>query len=375
MNEISARVYQEFDYRIALQAKDKFEYNDILGLRNGFNLPERAGRGLCNIGGVSLEYHVAVPNCQEDAQKQALAMREVLAARTVDLERCKPAKQLPVMQSDLEYADFCNHFEPDRIPLGFSMASMQEIAMPLQQLFTMSLYFGNPVGIKPVLFNLISGFRKENADVIIMRRNTGTIFDRRTEESLSAAFGNHCNVGPTNEETVEKLFKLLIEDYIPQYIVPHRNEYCEKHGIPETDKGRTLKAAKYIRSKTKPLFILFESFTDLVAADKGSLFADIFAMLKGFNIYFAAGFYPEDESKAIHSTFRNFNKEDFSLYFGGQFHKQWITSLPNEFRSMEKINPNYNRYVMRYRNAFHRMVMPCGELIAANADPDEAEII
>lgn len=375
MNEIAARVHQEFDYRIALQAKDKFEYNDILGLRNGFVLPERAGRGLCNMDGISLEYHVAVPNCQEDVQKQAVLMREEFQARAAELADYKPAKQLPVMENALEYADFANHFESDRIPLGFSMATMQEIAIPLQQLFTMSLYFGNPIGVKPVLLNLLTAFRREQADVIVMRRNTGTIFDRSTEEQMQKMFDGHCTVGPTTAESVTKLFNLLIQDYIPQYIAPHRDEYCEKHGIPATDKGRTLKAAKYIRSKTKPLFILFESFNDLLAADEKAIFADIFAKLKGFNIYFAAGFYPEDESKSITGTFRNFNKEDFSLYFGGQFHKQWVTSLPNEYRLMEKINPNYNRYVMRYRNALHRMVMPCGELIAADADPDEAEII
>jgi hypothetical protein len=30
---------------------------------------------------------------------------------------------------------------------------------------------------------------------------------------------------------------------------------------------------------------------------------------------------------------------------------------------------------MKYRNEYHKMVMPCGKLIEANADPDEAEII
>ena len=32
LNEFSSKVNQEFDYKIALQAKDKFEYNDICGL-------------------------------------------------------------------------------------------------------------------------------------------------------------------------------------------------------------------------------------------------------------------------------------------------------------------------------------------------------
>ena len=46
-----------------------------------------------------------------------------------------------------------------------------------------------------------------------------------------------------------------------------------------------------------------------------------------------------------------------------------------EYKKMDKINPNYNRFIMKYHNDYHKMIMPCGELIAANADPDEEEII
>ena len=105
------------------------------------------------------------------------------------------------------------------------------------------------------------------------------------------------------------------------------------------------------------------------------MFAEVFGKLKGFNIYFAGCFYPEDENLSVNSIFRSFNKEDFSLFFGGQFHKQWITSMPSEYRKMEKINPNYNRFIMKYRSEYHQMVMPCGELMEANVDPDEQEII
>ena len=78
---------------------------------------------------------------------------------------------------------------------------------------------------------------------------------------------------------------------------------------------------------------------------------------------------------SVNRVFRSFSQDDFSLLFGGQFHKQWITSIPSEFRSMEKVNPNYNRFVMKYHSECHRMVMPCGELISTNTDPDEKEII
>ena len=98
-------------------------------------------------------------------------------------------------------------------------------------------------------------------------------------------------------------------------------------------------------------------------------------MLRGFNIYFACCFYPDDDNLGMNGIFRNFNKNDFNLFFGGQFQKAWMTNLDPEFRRMEKVNPNYNRFVMKYHNECHRMVMPCGELLSLDADPDEEEII
>lgn len=375
LNEFSSKVNQEFDYKIALQAKDKFEYNDILSLRNAFIPPVCPGRGLCDIGGKAMEYQVAVPYCGLDVQEQMARIREDLKRRTGQLQGCTPAKRLPLADVTLEYADFCVSFAPERIPLGFSMQTMQPVAMPLQQLHTMSLYFGNPLGIRPVMFNILSAFQREKAEVIVMRRSAGTIFDRSGEKKLQQLYGDRCSVWETTAENVNKLFELLVTDFIPKYRVPYRNEYCQSHGIPDTDKGRTVKAAKYIRSKTTPLLVLFESFADLAAADKEGAFAEVFSMLRGFNIYFVGGFYPEEESISANRVFKSFSQDDFALIFGGQFHKQWATSLVSEYRRMEKVNPNYNRFVMKYRSECHRMVMPCGELIQADADPDEKEII
>ena len=374
-NEFSSKVNQEFDYKIALQAKDKFEYNDILSLRNAFIPPEVPGRGLCDMDGRALEYQVAAPYCKLDVQEQATCLRKDLQNRTVQLRGCKAAKALPVVDSKMEYTSFCESFAVDRIPLGFSMQTMQPVAIPLQQLHTMSVYFGNPIGVKSVIFNILTAFYREKAEVIVLRRVAGTVFDRIGEKNLQAMYGNRCSIWDTTTDNVPKLFDFLVTDYIPKYRVPYRNEYCEMHGIPETDKGRTVKAAKYIRSKTTPLLVLFESFVDFAAADTNAVFADVFGMLRGFNIYFVGCFYPENESITANRVFRNFGKDDFSLLFGGQFHKQWTTSIPSEFRSMEKVNPNYNRFVMKYRSECYRMIMPCGELISSDTDPDEKGIV
>ena len=375
LNEFSSKVNQEIDYKITLQAKDKFEYNDILSLRNAFIPPVLPGRGLCDIGGQAMEYQVAVPHCKLDAQAQAARIRGDLQERAAQLRDCVAAKCLPVVDDKLEYSTFCASFDPGRIPLGFSMQTMQPVAIPLQQLHTMSLYFGNAIGIEPVVFNLLSALHREEAEIIVLRRVSGSVFDRSGEVKLQALYGDRCSIWDTTEENVKKLFEFLLTEYIPKYRVPFRNEYCETHGIPATDKGRTQKAAKYIRSKTTPLLVLFESFTDLAIADKDAVFVDVFDMLRGFNIYFVGCFYPEEENISGNRVLRSFVKDDFSLLFGGRFHKQGVTSLPSEYRVMENVNPNYNRFVMKYRNKCHRMVMPCGELISSDVDPDEKEII
>lgn len=47
-----------------------------------------------------------------------------------------------------------------------------------------------------------------------------------------------------------------------------RDEYCEEHSIPKTDKTRAKQAEKYIRSNTRPLMVIFESFGDVCHTDK-----------------------------------------------------------------------------------------------------------
>lgn len=378
LNEVSAKVKQELDYRIALQAKDKFDYNDILNVR-GVSIPaEFPGRGVCVVDGKPFEYHVAVPYSDMDGQSQTATLKIELETRTNQLKFSKTAKRLPLMNNELEYDDFCNSFALDRIPLGFSMQTMKEISMPLQQLYTLGLYFGNPIGVSTVILNILTAFSRENADVFIVRRKSGTIFDLGVEKDLRNLFGEHIKLFDMNTNELNTLVSLIIEN-IQKTKKAYRDEFCLLNGIPESDLGRTKKASKYIRENSRPLVVLFESFSDLIAtemdADLQSEYNALFSTLKGYNVYFVGCFYPEDDSQSVHPLFRSFNKEDFSLLFGGQFHKQWITSIPSEFRKMEKINPNYNRFLMKYHNDIHKMIMPCGELATISKDPDEEEII
>lgn len=378
INEASAKAKQELDYRIALRAKDKFDYNDILNVRGTPLPPEKPGRGVCVIDGRPLEYHVAVLNCSQDDQKQNAMLKSSLAELAERDKGIRPAKMLPIMDDTLEYDTFCSSFDLHRIPLGFSVEQMKPVAIPLQQLYTMSLYFGNPIGIKPVFSNLISAFLREDADVIIVRRRSDTVFNLKLSNQLKQLFQDRCTVLDTTAEDLGTLEAMVIEN-IQNGKKQLRDAYCEANDIPSTDKGRTKKAAKYIREGSKPLFVLMESFADLTAVEidqtlKSELCA-LFSQIKGYNVYFIGCFYPEDENAATNPLTRSFTKEGFSLLFGGCFDKQWFTTIPAEYKRMEKVNPRYNRYIMKYRSDWVKMIMPCGELSSGVNDPDEAEIL
>ena len=283
-----------------------------------------------------------------------------------------------MLSSVVEYDEFCDSIATDRIPLGFSLQTMQKVVMPLQQLYTASLFFGNPIGIKPIISNLLLAFYREDGDLIIMRRQADTVFDLKTSEQLKKLFGERYSLLNCTCEDVAALDAKII-DNMTNTKLKHRNDFCEANGIPATDKGRTKKAARYIREHSKPLFVFFESFADFLKLDlddrQRAEFAALFEQIRGYNVYFFGCFYPEDESSTSKPLLRSFTKEDFALLFGGRFNAAWFTSLPSEFKRMEKVNPKYDRFVMKYRNEFYRMIMPCGELITSTGDPDEDDII
>ena len=177
---------------------------------------------------------------------------------------------------------------------------------------------------------------------------------------------------------MDKLDDMVIAN-IRDTKMQYRNEYCEKNGIPETDRGRTRKAARYIREHSAPLFVLFENFSDVLKMklepEQTAEFSALFEQIRGYNVYFFGGFYPGDENYSVNPLLKSFLKEDFILLFGGRFNLAWMAKLPNMYREMEKVNPNYNRFIMRYNGECHQMIMPCGELIAAADDPDEEDIV
>ncbi len=391
-NEVGAKSKQELDYRIALQAKDRYEYSDILDVRCTYVPPAFDGRGICVQEGRPLEYHVAMLDGDKPQQKRAELLRERLPRLMQRYTDDMIADRLPMPDFEQDYECFCADFPKERIPLGYSLADMKMTAIPFQQLHSMSLYFGNPKGVVPVFRNLLIAAEKNGMALCIVRRQTisedgksaNSIFDANAEDYAASGFKGNLTVYDCTKEQLAALSDRLVDEIRARNVF--RDEYSISQGIPLERKGRSRKAAKYIREHAVPVFVIIESFSDfcMVCRDEeGSgeselegLYRVYFNQMFGYNIYFAAGFYPEDDSRAARSSlFGLYNPQDLLLLFGGRYNKAQIPNLPYEVAKIDAVQLQYNRFWMKYREVFYPLLMPCGQLQADTEDEDEASII
>ena len=377
LNEVHTKARQEEDHRIALQAKDRYEYTDILGVKVASTISEKIGRGMCVIDGRPLEYQTAVLDAALSEQERAKKLKELLKETSARYSGIPPAQRLPMAEGNEEYEDFCNGFAPGRIPLGYSLKDLKKTAIPFRQLHSISLYFGNSAGIRPVFSNMLSAARMNRMDPVIVKKASNSIFDleEMAEQARGARF-----LDPT-AEGLKTLQELLADELVRRNVF--RDAYCEEHRIPSTDKGRVLKAEAYIRKNTVPLLVIFESLGDICRLRRTEeiqeleqVFQIFFERTKGYNMYFIAGFYPEDEGIRSSAFMKSFNREQFALLFGGKTMRQCVVDdLPLELRRQDKAEDRYDRFLMKYRDELYLMRMPMGELTEETGDPDDASIV
>ena len=379
MNEASTRARQELDYRIALQAKDSYEYADILDVRCKITAPEIEGRGICVADERPLVYHTAMLDCEADERRQSELLRERLEKLSAQ-SRGQYAAKLPMADVEEEYETFCRQFQPECIPLGYSRRDMKPVAIPLQQLHSMSLYFGNPQGILPVFRNLMKAAAGNHMDVIVVRRLSESIFDASLNNGILNDNTAHVTLLESTEEDLLRLKDLLFAE------IPSRNElrdeYSRQQGIPLSSKGRAKRARRYIRAHSTPIMIVMERFGDFCLAGGGEneeligMFNVFFKEMQGYNIYFAAGFYPDDDNAMSKFAWTSsFNTEQFLLLFGGRYDRVAMPPLSYEITKLDGMDPEYNRFLMKYKEAWYPMVMPCGKLDDGACEPDEAPIV
>lgn len=382
LNEIHSKTRQEIDYKIALQAKDKYEYSDILDFRTVISTPQVKGRGACIIDGNVYEFHTSLFSAHASEQMRTQYLKEQIERISKKYPTSNYIRELPMVDGDETYNSFCNKFKNERIPLGYSLKDMKPVAVPLQQLHSMSLYFGNTDGIMPVFKNIIYAAEFNKMDILIVKKAYDSIFDtNELEEYIKGSFCGDVTFFDASPEGLELLRDRFMKELVERNV--YRDKFCEENGIPNTLKDRVKKAEKFIRANTKPLLIVFESFGDICRLERTDIVQDLeatfqvfFERTKGYNIYFVAGFYPDDKDVGSSLFKKSFNKQEFSLAFGGRYDKQCIIDpLPMEFRMIDKSNPKYDRFIFKYRDEIFQMRMPCGELSVAEIDPDDAPIV
>ena len=379
LNDVTQKTKQEVDYKITLSAKDRFTYSDMLNAKVRSVPTNVKGRGILLHDGTPLEYHVAMPYPHDTEQTRNGKLRERVANIGAQFASAKKAVGLPTIRNDETYSEFCEGFDKGCLPMGYLVEDVRKISLPLKQFYHLSAYFGNPLGTKPVLENLIEFGKYNQMNFLIIRRQSGTVFDSVYEKDTFSTYSGEVTFINTSEEGLVELDEFLVADIIKRNA--YRDEYCAEHGIPASDKGRVLRAARYIKEHTTPLLVIFESYGDFCRLEKDDdMVTEMSALLshtKGYNIYFTACFYP-NETGALgnNALMKCFNEDELCMFFGGQYDKQSVlTNFPMDLRKFTKINPNYDRYLLKYRGEFYTMHMPCGEIQQDNGDPDEASII
>jgi len=374
-NEISTKEKMEIDKRFALNPVDKYAASEIISTHVR-NVPRLLpGRGMCVVEERSLEFHVAVPYVNEAEQSALQNMRDELLRITAPLADKGNVRKLPVMSGGQTYREFANGFESGRIPLGYSAKDMKPVALPLRQWGCLTYYFGNPAGVRPVLKNMLYAAELNRMEVLVIKKNTDSAFD--SQNNLLDGFAGDSRVYYCNEESIAKLMEELNQEILKRNELV--NEYSEQNGIPREEHGRAKKAAGYIMERTVPMMILIESLMDFCQVKKDSItdgfFQGFFAGVKGYNIYFLGCAYPEDALRT-NSMAQKFLQEGHYLFFGGRYNMQGlVTNIPPDMRKIEKVNKLYDRYVMRYRDEWYDMQMPCGKLVYPETSPDEEAII
>lgn len=375
-DDISYKVKKEFGTRFVLEAKNRFEYGDILGIRCRFEPFRAPGRGLLREGDRPLECQIA-RYCVDGTEQQRMQdLKEEIKQLEKMYDHFKQAKRIAQISEDETYEEFCEDIALNRIPLGYSTADVKKISIPLKQLYCMSVYMGNIKHSNMLLSNYITAAYRDQMHLFIIKRNQNSVFDKTFLRDKVNACSDVTFFESTEEDGI-KLWKKMYELVCERKLI--RNEYCEKYKLPTNGKETMKQCFKYMQSKTYPLLIIFESFRDFcdnTDQETKNIMQKIFEDGKGYNWYFIGCYYPDDDSTLSINALQNaFNKDGLVLLYGGQFHRQRLISLPMEYRNVTKPSKKPEACLLQYHEEIYPLWMPCKVEEIIEEDPDDVDII
>lgn len=376
MDDVLYVVKKEFENRVAFNARNRFEFGDIVGVKCDFIPEELPGHGLCKLGERALEFLVAhyyfegteqqkIQSLRHDIEKIAEGYAEYISARTI-----------PQLDKEEIYETFCSDIEFERIPLGYELQNYKKISMPLEQLYCMGLYLGDKKSKVLILSNFLYAIQRESMKLIVVKKSNDSIFDSKEINQNLSRFTSVTMLKNIMDDCVQ-LWKIIADETKKRNV--YRDEFANENGISQNDIGLMKACASYIRKRTKGLFIIFEDFEEFSIAldekyNKG--FCDIFMKGKGYNYYFIGCHYPKN---SIYDSMNNMQKvflqDEFVILQGGQFNRQSIVTLPQEYTNIKKVTQNPNSCIMQYQGEIYPLWMPMKQPSLDDKHLDDAPII
>ena len=376
-NDFNIRIKQNASERLALQLTDRYAYGAVLDCICRYTPPKKSGRGLCLVNEVPLEFQAAMYGAGMEEQKRMARLKEELSRIQTKYADMACAERLLQVTENERYQDFCRDFPTGRIPLGYLVTDVKKVAMPLKQLTAVSMYFGNPLGIAPVLDNFFYATAREHMRVIVIPKRNGSILKQDKTGRLDSP---HIEWMECSDHTDRVLRDRLYAQMNHGAQIGMR--FCEEHGIPapkeERDERQADAVKRFLAENLEPVVVLFEDMAEFCSGIDSELMTDygtMFSCFRGFQVFFIGCYYPGGTVSAsrenVHSMF---NQDQFILLFGGQYHKQKLASLPRDLKKEEMLM-KYNLFLMRYRADWYAMSMPCGELRTDMGDEDLRSIV
>ncbi len=365
-NEVSNKTKLECGGRIALHLKDKYVYGDVLNQKCTYVPPDQPGRGLVCVDGRILEFQIAAVGDFTDAVQDQETIKRAIAAAQKRYPEAHAWDILPTVNESETYEAFCDRFSSGRIPLGYSLQDMRQVALPLRQFSMLSVYFGNPQGVSPVWSNFLYAARHNEMKVIFIRRDEGSCY-----EMLPAAD----QVVNCQAEQLQSLWAELTDEFVTRKAL--FQDYCNNHNLNMKREDIYTETFSYMAEHTTPMLIIIENYSDFCSAldsSASNVFAALFQLARRVNAYVISGHYPEDQSPSAGAEVDDvFNPDKLFMLFGGQFHRQPFDTLPREYAQLEKPSA-YNKCLMRYRDQYYPVLMPCGDISTATACKDDESI-
>lgn len=376
LNDFNLRIRQNASSRLAFRMIDKYAMGGMLECSCKYIPPRNSGRGLCVMEGFPLEFQAAMYGAGMNEQERIEHLKNELKEIADQYSGIKCKRVFLKITKDETYQDFCRDILPKRIPLGYLLSDLKKVSMPFKQLSSISVYFGNSLGIAPVLGNFLYASVREQMDVIIIKKRKNSIFDGDREQNLTQT----AQIMDTQEGTDNILSQMLFQRIGEG--TDYAREFCLAHGIYESKEKRSTEEneciIRYIKEKLNPILVLFESMVEFCRCiDKKfmSKYGVLFSNASKYNIFFLGCYYPDELADFSKNNVQHwFNRERFILLFGGQYQKQKLVDLPRDIK-MEKKLDKYNNFIMQYKSNIYFMTMPCGILQENVEDIDEQSIV